>query len=68
MTTIFDAWPYGRFIEIQRNFRRKKLHKINQVSNFPGGSFSNRECKTMSTPTSLKMIFPQEQNHPFSHQ
>ena len=27
MTTVFHAWPYGRFIEIQSNLRRKKLHR-----------------------------------------
>ena len=25
MTTVFHAWPYGRFIGIQSNLRRKKL-------------------------------------------
>ena len=34
MTTVFHAWLYGRFIEIQSNLRRKKLHKTNQGSNF----------------------------------
>ena len=43
MAAVFHAWQYGRFIEIQSNLRRKKLHKMNQDSNFPGGSFSNRE-------------------------
>ena len=43
MTTIFHAWPYGRFIEIQRNLRRKKLHRTNQDYNFLGDSFSNRD-------------------------
>ena len=27
MTTTFHAWPYGRFIEIQSNLRRKKRIK-----------------------------------------
>ena len=35
--------PYGRFIEMQSNLRRKKLHRTNQGSNFLGGSFSNRD-------------------------
>ena len=35
--------PIGRFIEIQRNLRRKKLHRSNQGSNFLGGSFSNKD-------------------------
>ena len=34
---------YSRFIEIQSNLRRKKLHRINQGSNFLGSSFSNRD-------------------------
>ena len=25
MTTVFHAWPYGRFIEIQNNLKRKKF-------------------------------------------
>ena len=29
MTTVFHAWAYGRFIEIQSNLRRKKLHRMN---------------------------------------
>ena len=43
MTTVFHAWSYGRFIEKQSNFRRKKLHRMNQDSNFLGGSFRNRD-------------------------
>ena len=43
MTTVFDTWLYGRFIKIQSNLRRKKLHRSNQGSNFLGGSFSNRD-------------------------
>ena len=46
MTTVFHAWLYGRFIEIQSNLRRKKLHRTNQGSNFLGGSFSNRDNVT----------------------
>ena len=43
MTTVFHVWPYGRFIiEIKSNLRRKKLHRMNQGSNFLGGSFSNK--------------------------
>ena len=41
MTTVFHTWPYGRFIEIQSNLRRKKLPRTNQGSNFLGGSLSN---------------------------
>ena len=43
MITVFHACPYGRFIEIESNLRRKKLHRMNQGSNFLGGSFSNRD-------------------------
>ena len=43
MTTVFHTWPYGRFIEIQSNLRRKKLHRTNQGSNFLGESFGNRD-------------------------
>ena len=43
VTTVFHAWPYGRFITIQSNPRRKKLHGMTQGSNFLGGSFSNRD-------------------------
>ena len=37
------ARQYSRFIEIKNNFGRKKLHGMNQGSNFLGDSFSNRE-------------------------
>ena len=40
MTIVFHARVYGRFIEIQSNLRRKKLHRMNQGSNFLGGTFS----------------------------
>ena len=43
MTTIFHKQPYGRFIGIQGNLKRKKFHITNQGSNFTGGSFSNRD-------------------------
>ena len=39
---ISQARPYGRFIDIKINFRRKKLHMTNQGSNFLVGIFSNR--------------------------
>ena len=42
MKTVFHAWPYGGFIEIQSNLRREKLRRTNQGCNFLGGSFSNR--------------------------
>ena len=42
MTTVFQTWSYDRFIEIQSNFTKNKLHRTNQDSNFLGGSFNNR--------------------------
>ena len=29
VTTVFDTWVYGRFIEIHSNLRRKKLRRTN---------------------------------------
>ena len=43
MKTVFTGRPYGGFIEIQKNPRRKKLHRTHQGSKFLGGSFSNRD-------------------------
>ena len=43
MTTVFHAWPYGKFIEIQSHLRRKKFHRTSQGSNFLEGTFSNRD-------------------------
>ena len=43
MTTVFHNWLYGRCIETQSNFKRQKLHRTNQGSDFFGGSFSNRD-------------------------
>ena len=40
---IFHTWPNKRFIEMQSNLRRKKLHRMNHDSNSLGGSFSNRD-------------------------
>ena len=42
MTTVLNAKPYGRFIEIQSNLMRKK-HRTNQGCNFLEGTFSNRD-------------------------
>ena len=39
MTLALHARPHGRFIEIQSNLRRMKLHVTNQSSNFLGISF-----------------------------
>ena len=68
MTTVFHARQYGRFIEIQSNFRGKKLHRMKEGSYFLTGSFSNRDnalaiepqfnLEEMSTLALLMMIFP----------
>ena len=31
MTTVFYTWAYGRFMEIQSNLKRKKLHRTNSI-------------------------------------
>ena len=43
MTTVFHAWTYDRFIKIQSNLRKKKLHRTNQGSSLLRSSFSNRD-------------------------
>ena len=44
MTTVFHTWLHGRFIEIQSNLMRKKLHRMKQDSNFFWRQFfSNRD-------------------------
>ena len=43
ITTVFHVWPFGRYMEIHSNLKRKKLHRANQRSNFPGDRFSNRD-------------------------
>ena len=40
---VVHAWAYGRFIDVKNNLKRKKLQRMNQGSNFLGGSFSNRD-------------------------
>ena len=64
MTAVFHTCPYGKFIEIQSNLRRKKLHRMNQGSNFLGGRFSNRDnvrasiqIRRESQPQHLKRCF-----------
>ena len=64
MTTVFPAWAYGRFTEIQSNLRRKKLHRTKQGLIFLGGSFSNRDnvrapiqLRRESQPQHLKRWF-----------
>ena len=34
MTTVFLAWVYGRFTEIQSDLGRKKVHRMNQAPIF----------------------------------
>ena len=53
MTTVFHARTYGRLTEIQSKLRTKKLHRMNQDSNFLGGSFSNRDNKKSPNPISI---------------
>ena len=64
MTTVFHAWSYGKRIEIQSNLRRYKHHKTSQRNDLTAPIQFKRE----SQPQNLKkIIFPQEQNHPFSY-
>ena len=46
MTAVFHARPYGGFIEIRRNLRRKKLHTTNQGFKFLG----NNNRKSVRVP------------------
>ena len=43
MRTVFHAWLFGRFMKIQSNLKRKKLHRTNQGSDFLEDNFSNRD-------------------------
>ena len=61
--TIFHARPYIRFTETRSNHRRKRLHRTNQGSNFPGGSFSNRG--NVRTPIQIRRERESQQTHPF---
>ena len=54
LTTVFHARLYGRFIDIKTNFRRKKLHRMYQGSNFLEMQF-NLEKK--GSPSILKDDF-----------
>ena len=66
MTKIFNARLYDRFVEIQiqvqSSFKRKKLHRTNQGSNYLRGSFSNRDVaapnlEDKDNPSLLKKLF-----------
>ena len=65
MTTVFHTWPNDRFIEIQSNLRRKKLHRTNQGSNFLGGSFSNRD--NVRAPIQFRRESQPQQESKFRH-
>ena len=72
LSTVFHAWPYGRFIKIHSNLRRKKRHRTNQGSNFFGGSFSNRDnvrapiqFRRIRQPQHLKRWIFLKKNRPF---
>ena len=54
LTTVFHARLYGRFIDIKTKFRRKKLHRMYQGSNFLEMQF-NLEKK--GSPSILKDYF-----------
>ena len=65
MATVFHVWLYVRFIGIQSNLRRKKLHGTIQDSNFGGGSFSNRD--NVRAPIELRReTQPQHPKNDFS--
>ena len=51
MTLIFDASPYGRFIEIERaTSGEKKFHRATQGSNFLKGGISNSNRDNVRDP------------------
>ena len=52
MTIAFHTRSHGRFIAIQSNLRRNKLHRTNQGFDFLEGSFSNRD--NVITPIPFK--------------
>ena len=55
--TVFHAKTNGRLIYKKYNFRRMKLHGMNQGSNFLTGNLSNREGEVRNNLNILKMIF-----------
>ena len=63
---VCHAWSNGRFIEIQNNFRRKKLHRTNQGSNFRGGSFLSIEIMQEPQSISEEKVNPNILKHNFS--
>ena len=62
MTTVFHAWPYGRFVEIQSNLSRKNLHGTNQHSDLEekvNPSILKDDFSTRTDPstfTSLELV------------
>ena len=57
MLTLCHAKSYDRFIEIMRNLRRAKLHKMNQGSNFLRDNLPNRENIRIPTKFRIKRLF-----------
>ena len=57
MTTIFHASPYSSIIDIKGNLRRKKFHRMNQVSNFVRDIFSNRDNVRVSNQAYKRKTF-----------
>ena len=43
MATVLHTQVCGRFIEMQSKVKRKKLHRMNQGSNFLRCNFSNKD-------------------------
>ena len=65
MTTIFDAWVYDRFIEIQSNLGRNNLYRTNEGSDIFGASFSNRDTVRPTVQLSPNQINPRILKHDF---
>ena len=59
MTTVFRAWLHGRFIEMQSNLTRKKLHRTNQGFHPLGGRISNRDRDLRGSVHFRREIQPQ---------
>ena len=77
MITVLHARPYVRFIVIQSNLRKQKLHRRNQAPIFLEAVFaieimeesqSNMKEKDNATSISKDDFFSQKQTHPLSHQ
>ena len=53
--TVFSAWSYHKFTEMQSNLGRKKLDRANQGPNFLGGSFSIGDNLRLQSSLELKV-------------